>query len=251
LPSKAGLDKRVTSRTVSAPEISQIQLRLLNFVNRILLVLFFFANLAYSQETVTIPKSRLEELERKEAELEKLKGAAAKPQPTIQNSTPQKQKESVPQQNLPQTAATLPTPPISAAPSLSSLPPLGIDTVLSAADLAAHYRADAAAADRRYRKHTFKVQGEIASFEKPPLIRNYFILFKTADPQTRVVCDFYPPDKFKAVFTINSGTALVGLLAGETRVPLAKLGDTVVIEARCKGLSSSGVKLTNCELKSR
>jgi len=82
------------------------------------------------------------------------------------------------------------------------------------------------------------------------LLRDYYILLKTADPQTRVVCDFYPPDKFKAVFTINSGTALVGLLAGETRVPLAKVGDTVLIEGRCKGPSSGGVRLTNCELKS-
>jgi hypothetical protein len=63
-----------------------------------------------------------------------------------------------------------------------------------------------------------------------------------------VICDFYPPENFRAVYTINGGTVLVGTLPG-TRVPIAKLGDNVVIEGRCKGLSGGGVKLTNCELK--
>jgi len=74
------------------------------------------------------------------------------------------------------------------------------------------------------------------------------ILLKTGEAQTRIICDFYPPEKFKAVYTINAGTALVGVLP-ETRVPIAKIGDNVVIEGRCKGLSNGGVKLTDCELK--
>ena len=215
------------------------------------LVLFFFANLAYSQETVTIPKSRLEELERKEAELEKLKGTTPKPRRPVQNSTSQKQEGASAAQTLPQTTALPPAAPAKPTVSFGALPPLGNDSVLSATDLAAHYRADAAAADRRYRKRTFKVQGEIVGFEKPPLVRNYLILLKTAEAQTRIVCDFYPPDKFKAVFTINSGTALVGLLPDGSRPPLAKVGDTVLIEGRCKGLSGGGVKFTGCELKSQ
>jgi hypothetical protein len=217
--------------------------------SHISLALFLLASVAWSQETVTIPKSRLEELERKEAELERLKGPASKPQSPPQNSTPQKPRELVPEQVLPQTTATSSSPSIGATPSLSSLPPLENGTIVSASDLAAHYRADSAAADQRYRKHIFKVQGEIIGFEKPPLIRNYFVLLKTADPQRRIVCDFYPSDKFKAVFTIDSGTALVGVLPGETRAPLAKVGETAVIEGRCKGLSGGGVKLTGCELK--
>ena len=103
-------------------------------------------------------------------------------------------------------------------------------------------------ADERYRKHTFKVQGEIVGFEKPLMVRNYYVLLKTAEPLTRVICDFYPPDNFKAVYTINGGTALVGTLA-DTRVPIAKVGENVVIEGKCKGLSGGGVKLSNCELK--
>ncbi len=205
---------------------------------------------AFSQESVTIPKSRLEELERKEAELEKLKDATPKPSPPVQNSAPQKQEEPVPIQNPPHATAAPPTQPLTPAVSLTSLPPLEKETVVPAADLASHFRTDPAAADRRYRKHTFQVRGEIAGFEKPLLVRDYAILLKAAEPQTRVACDFYPPDKFKAVFAANSGTELVGLLPDGSRVTLAKVGDTVLIEGRCKGLSGISVKLTDCQLKS-
>ena len=199
-----------------------------------------------AQDTVTIPKSRLEELERKEAELEKLKGTA-KTQPTIQNPAT-KQDEAVPQNSPPQTSLPPPAPPVSETRSFTPLAPLEKSTIVSATDLAAQYRGNPGMADERYRKHTFKVQGEIVGFEKPLMIRNYSILLKTAEPQIRVICDFYPPDNFKAVYTINSGTGLVGTLA-DTRVPIAKVGDNVVIEGRCKGFSGGGVKLTDCELK--
>ena len=208
----------------------------------ILIFLLGQAVYAFAQETVTIPKERLEELERKEAELEKLK-AATKAQPTIQNPTARKQDEAAPQSTV-----SIVAPAQSETPSLASLTPLEKDTVVSATDLAAHYRANAASADERYRKRTFKVQGEIVGFEKPALVRNYSILLKTAEPQTRIICDFYPPENFKAVYTINGGTMLVGTLP-DTRVPIAKIGDNVVIEGRCKGLSGGGVKLTNCEMK--
>lgn len=222
---------------------------MLNLVIRIgvplFLVLFGCPTFAVAQDSVTIPKSRLEELERKEAELEKLKGA--KPQPAIENSAAKKPNEAAPQ-NLPQVAAPTPAAAPYEAPSIAALTPLEKDSVVSAADLAAHYGANPTMADERYRKHTFKVQGEIVGFEKPMMVRNYNILLKTAEPLTRVICDFYPPENFKAVYTINNGTGLIGTLP-DTRVPIAKVGDHVIIEGRCKGLTGGGVKLTNCELK--
>jgi hypothetical protein len=241
---------RSGKRAISLPSLAG--LLILNLVTRIIVPLFlaFFgcASFAVAQETVTIPKSRLEELERKEAELEKLKGAA-KPQPAIENPTAKKHDEAAPQ-NTPQVAVSAATAAQNEAPSFASLAPLEKDSVVSATDLAAHYRANAGVADGRYRKRTFKVQGEIVGFEKPALVRNYDILLKTAEPQTRIICDFYPAENFKAVYTINGGTVLVGILP-DTRVPIAKVGDNVVIEGRCKGLSSGGVKLTKCELKGR
>jgi hypothetical protein len=216
-----------------------------DFVTRIFLSIAIFslgqAVHAFAQETVTIPKSRLEELERKEAELEKLKGAAK--QPAIQNPATGNHDDATSQNRQPETVTTADKP--SEKPAVVSLTPLEKDTVV-----AAHYRANATLADERYRKRTFKVQGEIVGFEKPMLVRNYNVLLKTAEPQARVICDFYPPENFKAVYTINAGTVLVGTLP-DTRVPIAKVGDRVIIEGRCKGLSGGGVKLTNCELKGR
>ncbi len=211
----------------------------------VLLVLICLRPFAFAQETVTIPKSRLEELERKEAELEKLKGTT---QPALQNPAAKKQDEAVPQNSPPQTSVSTRPPAADEIRSLASLPPLEKETVVPAIDLAAQYRASATQADERYRKRAFRVQGEIVGFEKPALVRNYYILLKTAEPQTRVICDFYPPENFKAVYTINAGTVLVGTLP-DTRVPIARIGDNVTIEGRCKGLSGGGVKLTNCELK--
>jgi hypothetical protein len=207
---------------------------------------------AIAQETVTIPKSRLEELERKEAELEKLKSPASKLQQAIQNAKTKKQEVAAPQGSLSQTTVSTPAPAAARrdTQSLASLSPLEKDTVVSATDLAAHYRANSAGADERYRKRTFKVQGEVVGFEKPALVRNYNVLLKTADPLSRVICDFYPPQNFKAVYTVNGGTVLVGILP-DTRVPISKIGDNVVIEGKCKGLSGGGVKLTNCEMKGR
>ncbi len=215
----------------------------------VLLFVLACAAFARAQDTVTIPKARLEELERKEAELEKLKKDAA-PLPTVANPKPATESRSLiaPEQTLPQPNDSAAGSPKKETPIIASLPPIEKDQEVSAMDLAAHYRADAAAADRRYRKRTFKVQGEIVGFEKPPLIRNYNILLKTSEPQTRIICDFYPAEKFKAVYTINGGTALVGTLP-DSRVPIAQVGDKVVIEGRCKGMSGGCVKLTDCELK--
>jgi hypothetical protein len=144
------------------------------------LVLLSCAPFAFGQETVTIPKSRLEELERKEAELEKLKGTA-KAQPTIQNPTAKKQDEASPA-TASQTTVSTPAPAVIESPSFASLPAVEKESVISATDLAAHYRASAAQADGRYRKRTFKVQGEIVGFDKPMMVRNYNILLKTAEP---------------------------------------------------------------------
>jgi hypothetical protein len=44
---------------------------------------------------------------------------------------------------------------------------------------------------------------------------------------------FFPPDKFKAVYTINTGTTLVGVMP-DTRVPIANIGDTASCNAAAK-----------------
>ena len=270
-------------------------------------VLFVFAALFLSapalpvmaEEMVTIPKSRLEELERKEAELEKLKADLTTT--TDQNKRIQKQREAdaaeqerlkaeltkTMEQNvqiqkqreveaakdeqlkadLARTSAQnaqlqheVAAAKVASSPSgepavthqsppMASLPPLGEGDTVDAMDLANYYRADSAAADQRYRKHEFLVRGEVAGFDKPIFRRDYKLILRTADRDTKVVCDIFPPDKYKAVFTVKNGSELVGVLPDESRAPLAKIGDTVTVVVRCNGLNDSVVTMSGGELK--
>jgi len=115
-------------------------------------------------------------------------------------------------------------------------------------DLANHYRSDPASADARYLKHKFLLRGEIVGFEKPLLKRDYKILLKTGDRDTRIICNFYPPDQFNAVFISNHGSQLVASM-GESRVPLAKVGQIVVLRAQCKGWKDSCVFISGGGMK--
>jgi len=199
---------------------------------------------AQAQDDVTIPKSRLKELERKEAELDKLKGELKNTKG--ENEQLKKQHEA----DAAKISAAQPVP-THVSPPIASLPALTEGDTIDAMDLANHYREDPAAADLRYRKRTLKLQGEIVGFEKPPFLRNYRILLKTPDRNTRIVCDFYPPEKYQAIFTAKNGTELVGEVPRYYPAAIAKVGDTVLIQGECKGMSDSTVKLSGCELKSR
>ncbi len=215
-------------------------------IARLLLLLAGLALPVLAQETVTIPKARLEELERKEAELKRLKAELARAKGENVGLTQPHAAE----------VGNIASPPVAAqvvarvSPALASLPPLKDGELVEAVDLASHYRSDPAAADLRYRKHKFRVQGEVAGFEKPLFIRNYKIILKTLDGEMKLICDLQPPEKFSAVFTVNHGSQLVGLMRGETRVPIAKVGDTVVVAGQCTGLRDLVVALSGCELQS-
>jgi len=212
-------------------------------------LLLFFAPTAFSQETVTIPKARLEELERKEKELEKLRGElSATKTETVRL---RKEKEDAVARAAAVTAAAQAEPDVThASPPMATLAPLAKGEMVDAMDLANHYRADPAAADARYRKKVFLVKGEIVGFEKPMLTRNYHVLLRAADRQMRVLCVVEPPEKFSAVFPAKAGTVLMGAYSSGARFPLARLTDAVVIEGRCGGLDGGVVKLGGCTLLS-
>jgi hypothetical protein len=200
-----------------------------------------------AQDNVTVPKSRLEELERKEKELDRLRGEQGKPAAQI------------PQSSTTSTAAPLPAPaPVLApppepmvrhsSPALETLPPWHPYDVVESMDLANYYYADTATADRRFLKQKIAVRGEIVGFEKPVWKRSYRILLQTPIRGTRVICDLLPPEKSNAVFTTNHGDELVALV-GETRVPLAKVGERVVIKGECKGFNNSVVMIYAWDIK--
>jgi hypothetical protein len=134
------------------------------------------------------------------------------------------------------------------SPALESLRPLKSDDVVDSMDLANYYYADHAAADRRFYKQKITVRGEIVAFEKPLWKRSYRVVLKTPVRGTRVICDLLPPDKANAVFTTNHGDELVALM-GEQRVPLIKVGDTVIVKGECKGYNNSVVLIYAWDIK--
>lgn len=205
------------------------------------LVICALAHSIVAQENVSVPKTRLEELERKEKELERLKGQSEKPSEQIAPANQETPKPATLPPALPPVVAPPPEPVVRySSPALESLPAPHPYEVIDSMDLANYYYANPTAADQRFRKHKISVRGEIVGFEKPLWKRNYRILLKTPIRGTRVICDLLPPEKSDAVFTTNHGDELVALI-GETRVPLAKVGQTVVVKGECKGFSNSVV----------
>lgn len=247
----------------------------LKFASAVLLVIgaLCLASFAFAEEEVTIPKSRLEELERKAAELEKLKQQLNKSQDEKEQLKQEKEKAEAEKQQLEKAkaeaekkaaaeskaaaeakaaavAAQAKAPPAYAPPTMSSLPPLKAGEVVSAMDLMGHFAADPRAAAERYKGRRITVEGEIAGFGKPMFVRPYKLHLKTGDPLRKVFCTLYPPDEYKAVYPARNGTVLVGLTTREAEVTLFKVGQTVVVEGKCTGADEAGVSLGECALKS-
>jgi len=207
------------------------------------LLLLLTSAFARTDDGVTVPKSRLEELERKEAELEKLKHDLNK---TKGENVQLKQQHDADAQRIAQSPTNVPPPHIS--PPLASLPPVAEGETIDAMDLANYYHTDAASADQRFGNRVLKVKGEIVGFYVVPFTRLYKIFLKTPDRGVKVICSFTQPEKFKSVFTVDYGEKLVGLL-NETRVPIAKVGDTAVIQGHCRQSNPAEVNLSRCDLK--
>jgi len=196
-----------------------------------------------AQDNVTVPKSRLEELERKERELERLKGDLNK---TKDENTQLKQEKAKGEAKAATAPAAEPVV-VHTSPPMASLPPLKPGESVESLDLANYYRADSQAADHRFLRQKLTLRGEIVGFDKPLFVRNYKVLLKTADRDTRVICDFLPPEKSNAVFTSDHGNQLVALM-GEKRVLLARVGDQAVVKGECKGLHGTEIRMSCWEL---
>ena len=192
-----------------------------------------------AQDTVTIPKSRLEELERKEAELQKLKqgttNAPAGNVPTPYNAPPA----------ATTTPGAQPPPPVPTrvSPPAASLPPMTQGEIVDALDIANQYLADVPSSDKRYRGQKIIVRGEIVGFEKAMFLRDYKVLLAGPDRSTKVVCDLVTPRKYSAAFTIDHGSQIVGQF-GENRETFGRVGQVVLVHGRCKGWKDGSVVIT-------
>lgn len=204
---------------------------------------------AGAQTNVSIPKSRLEELEKKEAELEKLRNQLNPPKPVQTGQTELKAPPTIVNGQAPTPALTSVPEPVHVAPAISTLPALKDGEVVSAIDLANHYQQDPAAAQQRYHKQSFAVQGEIERFEKRAFARSYSLIMKTGGSNLRVVCEVYPPEPYTAVYTATHGSEVVGMY-GEQKKVLARANSVALARGECKGLEGSEIVIKGCALKS-
>lgn len=216
-----------------------------------------FAWPAGAQETVTIPKARLLELERKEKELDALRGELNKSrneQEQLRRERAKAESEKAQLTRAKEAAearavAAQAGPVIAhASPALATLPPLKPGEVVNALDLMNHYRADASGAAQRYGKRRLRVRGVVTGFEKSPFVNPYLIRLQTTERTWPIVCSVDPPAEFKATYPANHGESLVAVTRSEARLTLVRVGQTVEIEATCKGLKEQTLSLTGGRL---
>lgn len=208
---------------------------------------------AADTDTVTISRQKLEALERRAAEADQLRAQVRKLQAELNRLSPSASSSPSSITAVPPTITTsgsasgiaASSPAMPPAPLVATLPPLQKTDVVEAADLAQHYQAELASADARYRGKRFQVRGEIIALDKPMYNDNYKMILKTTG-HVRVVCDVDTMGKYKAVFTAKHGQTIVARDGANNQKVLARTGETVTLEGRCKGFDGLAVILTDC-----
>jgi hypothetical protein len=85
-------------------------------------------------------------------------------------------------------------------------------------------------------------------FEPKLFVRKYDVLLESPERSVRVVAGFAYPDNYRAIYTTQRGQTLVGKLNERAEVTLLKVGDTIVFEGKCQGLSDSELSFSGCRL---
>jgi len=140
-----------------------------------------------------------------------------------------------------------PSAPVTARP-IATLPPLAADETVDAVELAAHFLSDPAAAAQRYAGRLLRVKGEVERFDVKFVVRRYDLLLDTGHRDVAVSCGFNYVDKYRAVYTTRKGQTLTARFANSSEVDLLKIGESVVVQGRCKGFKNGEVILAGCTL---
>lgn len=173
------------------------------------------------------------EVERLRAELATAKGQATKAVAEVAKVTAPRKPE------LWENRA--PTPP---APSL---PALKEHEVVQVFDLVNHYKADAPAADVRYRKKNIRLDAIIERMEEEAFSRAVKLVLESPDRTVRVVCTVTPPDRFRATYTKAEGTVMVAN-DGRSEFTWLKAGQRIIANGQVSGLKDGVIHLSRCEI---
>jgi hypothetical protein len=191
------------------------------------------------------------ELQRKAQEVEKLKEELNRAQSDLQKLEAENQRLRAEKTNPPPTPATPPATPATPArpaPAVATLRPLAPGEVVETRDMVEQFRADPAGAEQRYRKKAFRVRGEIARFSVKFAVRYYDVVLASPERSISVVCGFNYVDRYRSVYTKQTGEVLVGVVGQRKEIPLLKVGDSVVVEGTCKGLKDGELVFNGCQV---
>jgi hypothetical protein len=190
-------------------------------------------------------RSMEKELRRKTEEVERLKQELQQAQDQLKQLKADNERLQKEQARPPRLAPTAPPKPLT---PLATLPQLKAGQLVDLDELAGHFRADPAAAGVRYGKQTFRVKGAVARFDPAIMLRNYDVILASPDSLLAVACNFRYPDHFTAVYTKQKGQVLVARAGSKAEHKLLHVGETVIIQGKCRGLKDGQIVLTGCEM---
>jgi hypothetical protein len=225
---------------------------------------------APAQESVTIPRAEYERLQRRAAdadrldrELQQLRSgsrqteAAATPiaAPPAANA---KGANTAAASSIASTqpVASTPSPAPSPAPyvelptvtpvNVTAQPPLQPNEVVPAVDVMGQFVADRAAAEARYKKKWVIVRGMISEVDKELFLAPYLVIFRAANSEFRVRCEFMPPDQYSRVYMTNDKKRIIGQSDTSTKT-FATVGQEVTLRGRYAGVKDGAIRFNNCE----
>jgi hypothetical protein len=207
--------------------------------------------------TAAEPPTNQQELERKEAEVLRLRDELKNQERELQrlrteNESLRKAKERLSQQPPVATpAAVVPTPtpappPAPIQPLQQIAPPAPTDTV-DASDLAAYFATEPDLAAAKFLDRTFLIRGTASRLETPMLQRRFWVDFRSADPSLRVRALVVFPVGWQAVFAARDTSKLIERQELGNRTVL-ETGETILLRARCQGVRGNEIRFDRGEL---
>lgn len=193
-------------------------------------------------------RSREDELRRKTEEVERLKQELQRAQEQLKQLKADNERLQKEQARPARPPSPVPTAPAKPIAPIATLPPLQAGQLVDADELVGHFRADPAAAGARYDKKTFRVKGAVARFDPALALRNYDVILASPESLVGVVCNFRYADRLTAVYTRQKGQLLVARAGAKAEHKLLQVGETVIIQGKCRGLKDGQIVLAGCKL---
>lgn len=129
-------------------------------------------------------------------------------------------------------------------PDMATLPVLTPETVVSVVDLISHFQKDPVAAEARYKKKSFVLQGVVAEIDKSTTSRNYDVIFRQPGTALKVKIKITPPARTDTAVPVNDRASIEGGTSGG-KARSVQVGHTVSLTSRCETFSKDTITLSS------